>query len=42
MTRERWSDVYEMAVLEFLNVLAYRRDKNEKTKRDHEQWKAAH
>lgn len=40
--RERWSAVYEMPVIEFLNILAYRNDKNAKLKREQEQWKRTH
>lgn len=42
VTRESWSAVYDMAVIEFLNILAYRRDKNEKQKREQNQWKRTH
>ena len=34
-----WDAVWEMTALEFLNILAYRKDKTEKEKADIERWK---
>ena len=34
-----WDEVWKMSALEFLNILAYRRDKAEKEKAELEQWK---
>lgn len=40
--RESWSTVYEMPVIEFLNILAYRNDKNEKMRSEQEKWRRTH
>ena len=37
--RRDWDTVFTMPVLEFLNVIAYRRDKAEEERRQIEQWK---
>lgn len=37
-----WDDVWRMTAVEFLNVLSYRTDRNEKEKADIEQWKRTH
>ena len=37
--RVSWDKVFEMPVLEFLNMICYRRDKAEEEKRQIEQWK---
>lgn len=37
-----WSEVYEMGVIEFLNVLAYARDKAAKQKEDIDKWRKRH
>lgn len=37
-----WDDVWKMSVVEFLNLLCYRKDKSEKEKRDIELWKRMH
>lgn len=34
-----WDDVWQMAAIEFLNILAYRKDKTAKEKEDIERWK---
>lgn len=37
-----WNDVWEMPVMEFLNILCYRKDKIEREKREIEQYKRTH
>lgn len=37
-----WDDVWKMCVIEFLNLLCYRKDKMEKEKMEIEQWKKSH
>lgn len=37
--RQSWDSVFRMPALEFLNVVAYRRDKAEEEKRQIEKWK---
>jgi len=37
--RVSWDDVWRMPAIEFLNVIAYRRDKAEAERRRIEQWK---
>lgn len=37
-----WDDVWRLPAIEFLNLLAYRKDKGEKEKADIEQWKKTH
>lgn len=37
-----WSAVWEMTALEFLNMLAYRKDKDEAQRIALEQWKRRH
>ena len=37
--RRDWDTVFKMSILEFLNVIAYRRDKAEEDKRQIELWK---
>ena len=34
-----WDEVWEKTALEFLNILAYRRDKSEKEKEEIEKWR---
>ena len=41
-TRDRWSSVFEMTAIEFLNIVCYTIDKREKDKEDQEQWKRTH
>lgn len=40
--RAPWSEVWEMPVIEFLNMLAYRRDKIEQKKKEHQEWIRTH
>lgn len=40
--RKSWDDVFTMNVIEFLNVICYIKDKNEKEKADMERWKRTH
>lgn len=40
--REGWDQVFRRPVLEFLNILAYRKDKREEEKRAIEEWKRTH
>jgi len=42
VTRESWANVYELPILEFLNVLAYRRDKQAEQDKQREQWRRTH
>ena len=37
-----WETVWAMSAVEFLNILCYRKDKNEKEKMEIEKWKRAH
>lgn len=37
-----WDKVWSMPVVEFFNILSYRRDKMEKEKKDREQWQRTH
>jgi len=37
-----WDRVYEMTALQFLNILAYRKDKAEHEKREMERWRRTH
>lgn len=37
-----WAEVWRMPVLEFLTVLAYRKDKDERERRELEEWKRKH
>ena len=37
-----WQEVFDMPALEFLNVIAYRIDRNAKDKRDIELYKRTH
>jgi hypothetical protein len=37
--RQSWDSTFRMPVLEFLNVVSYRRDKAEEERRRIEQWK---
>ena len=37
-----WDDVWQMSAIEFLNILAYRKDKIAKEKEDLEKWKRSH
>ena len=37
--REGWEYVWRMSVLEFLNILAYRKDRDEREKAAIEDWK---
>ena len=37
-----WDEVWQMSALEFLNILAYRKDKMEKEKAELEQWRQRH
>ena len=37
-----WADVWEMPAIQFLNVLAYRKDKVEWEKEAMERWKRTH
>lgn len=41
-TREPWSKVWEMSVVEFFNLLTFCRWKAEKRKTDADKWKASH
>ncbi len=40
--RQSWDTTFRMPVLEFLNVVSYRRDKAEEEKRQIEKWKKQH
>lgn len=40
--RCEWDKVWEMPVMEFLNVLSYRKDKAAKEQREIEEWKRKH
>ena len=37
-----WDAVWDISAIEFLNVIAYRHDKDERKKRAIEQWKRRH
>ena len=37
--RQSWSDTFRMPALEFLNVIAYRKDMAEEERRQIEKWK---
>ena len=37
-----WNEVWEMSAIEFLNILAYRRDKGAKEKEELEKWRRSH
>ena len=37
-----WDKVWQMTITEFLNLLSYRKDKVEESKRQMEQWKRTH
>lgn len=37
-----WDAVWQMSAMEFLNILAYRKDKIAKEKEDLEKWKRSH
>ena len=37
-----WDDVWQMKVIEFLNILSYRREKMDEQKRQMEQWRKTH
>lgn len=37
-----WDDVWRMTAIEFLNILCYRRDKDEREKKEIEKWKNSH
>ena len=37
--RQSWNDTFRMPALEFLNVIAYRKDKAEEERRQIERWK---
>lgn len=37
-----WDEVWDKTAMEFLNVLAYRRDKDEAEKKAIERWKRLH
>lgn len=39
VTHERWSDVWKMNVVEFLNLLCYLKDRSEHQKELIEKWK---
>lgn len=41
-THETWDNVWQMNIVEFLNILCYIKDKNEKRKREVEQWRKTH
>lgn len=40
--RQSWNDTFRMTALEFLNVIAYRKDKAEEERRQIERWKKQH
>lgn len=40
--RCEWDKVFEMPIMECLNILSYRADKIEKEKKDIEEWKRTH
>jgi hypothetical protein len=40
--RQSWNDTFRMPALEFLNVIAYRKDKAEEERRQIERWKKQH
>ena len=40
--RQGWNDTFRMTALEFLNVIAYRKDKAEEERRQIEKWKKQH
>ena len=40
--REPWGVVMEMPVTQFFNLMAYRKDKADKERRDIEQWRRTH
>ena len=42
LTHESWAHVWEMNIIEFFNLLAYRKDKREWEKAEMEQWKRTH
>ena len=42
LRRETWDAVLGYTAAEFLNMLAYRHDKEEKRKQDIEQWRRTH
>lgn len=37
-----WDDVWQMSAIEFLNILAYKKDKTEKEKEEIEKWRRSH
>ena len=37
-----WDEVWHMSVIEFLNLLCYRKDKLEREKRQMEKWRKTH
>ena len=37
--RQPWTETFKMPALEFLNVIAYRKDKAEEERRQIERWK---
>lgn len=37
-----WDDVWRTTAMEFLNVIAYRRDKDERDRENIERWKKQH
>ena len=41
-TRQPWKEIWEMNIVEFLNILCYRRDKREWEKAELEKWKRTH
>ena len=41
-TREKWSDVFEMNIRTFLNIVCYTNDKAEFDKQQIEKWKRSH
>lgn len=41
-TKEKWSDVFEMNIRTFLNIVCYTNDKAEYDKQQLEKWKRSH
>lgn len=42
LTHTPWSEVWGMAIIEFLNLLAYRSDKIEQKRKEHQEWIRTH
>lgn len=42
ITKEKWSDVYEMNVYTFFNIVSFAKEKNNREKKAMEDWKRKH